>query len=147
LDVKKFATDLRERLSNRHGLNLPVIDVTFEGNSGQVKVDRLLMRHVLMVLVDNAIGAVAAKVDKRIEIRISTKTRNRCSILISDNGKGMPLAKWKEISAGRNPYQDSRSRKGLRTALLIIKGFGGQLNLVKTGRDGSTFEITLPLVK
>jgi sensor histidine kinase regulating citrate/malate metabolism len=85
-----------------------------------------------------------AVLQKKIDVQIAADSE-WCSILISDTGRGINKDAWQIIAAGKTPDKSNQSRKGLRTALLIVTGFGGEIRLSRTGPAGSSFEIRLPL--
>jgi len=146
IDVEEFVQTWKKRLTMRGDVGDLSIKVDSLGNAGkEVKVDLLLMRHLLKIFVDNAIIAMRPVFDKKLSITVRS-VEQACKFVISDTGRGMNKERWNEISAGKSPrYGDPRPRKGLRTALLIATGFGGEIQLARTGNTGTTFEVTLRL--
>jgi len=147
IDVEDFVRGWEERLKMRGDVGDIDIDVDSVENAGKrIRVDLLLMKHLLKIFVDNSVATMRAVFDKKLLISVRS-TRRSCMFAISDSGRGINRERWHEISSGKNPvFGDPRPRKGLRTALLIATGFGGEIRLLKTSRMGTTFELKLPLL-
>jgi signal transduction histidine kinase len=146
-ELHALANDWRERLARKAALARTDVNVNVRAQKGEtILIDELLMWHVLQVFIDNAIKGMQGVLQKKIDIQVAADSE-WCSILISDTGRGINKEVWQLIAAGKTPDKSNQSRKGLRTALLIVTGFGGEIQLTRTGHAGSSFEIRLPLAK
>jgi len=147
VDLIDLARDWNKRLfANPQLLNVSKFVLGPEETGHRIEIDELLMRHLLKVFVDNSIRAMQGKEEKFIRINIKAGPESSCKICIRDSGKGISPQLWRIISAGKRPESGVESRKGLRTALLIITGFGGKIDLLNSSAAGTEFEILLPLV-
>jgi GAF domain-containing protein len=150
MEFAEMVQDWKHRVSLKSGLDNIDIRITCapEGNK-TVLVDQLLLRNVIMIFVNNSARAMQLMDNKIIRIHIDSDTSGFCRIRISDTGNGMDKELWAIISAGRKPdLVDARPRNGLRTALLVITGFKGEIHLLTNGKhQGAEFEIRLPLTE
>jgi signal transduction histidine kinase len=147
VDLLELTRSWEDRLSmNPQLLNVSKSILGPEKSGSRIEIDELLMRHLLKVFIDNSIRAMQGKEEKFIRIIIGTDTESSCTIRICDSGKGISPQLWRIISAGKRPDSVVESRKGLRTALLIVTGFGGEIRLLNSSAAGTEFEIRLPLV-
>ncbi|MCA9665775.1 MAG: HAMP domain-containing protein [Myxococcales bacterium] len=111
----------------------------------QVMVDRMLMKHVIYNLVENAVQAAEdAGTSEALEVEISAKRDGqRVTLQVRDNGPGMPDDVRKRIF---NPYYTTKERgTGLGLAIVkkIVLEHGGSIGVDSVVGEGSTFTIRL----
>lgn len=118
-------------------------------------LDELRLRQVLFNLIGNAV-----KFTERGSIRLAAELANRVDpsvfelrIQVEDTGPGIPLAAQEQIFDAfcRQETVPNLGPKGSGLGLTITRKLvglmGGQIRLVSTEKQGSTFEIILPDVK
>jgi signal transduction histidine kinase len=108
-----------------------------------VEVDRTQLFRVLVNLLRNAVEAGASRV--RVWVREQNTT---LMIEIADDGPGLP----ERVRANLfRPFATTSRRGGAGLGLAIARDLmlahGGDLELVATGRDGTTFRLVLPMVE
>lgn len=116
-------------------------------NGVLVRVDADLLREVFAILSTNAQRAMEKRPQKQLTIETSLNDQY-CRIAFSDTGKGVDPA---ELDGdGRYRRSDAARARGsgygMRTAELIVRRFEGELLKPKTGPEGTTNTITLPVV-
>lgn len=120
--------------------------ISVEGSPGiRTQADRLLLRQALINLVDNAIKFTPA--GGRVVVRVSG-ARGEATFDVIDSGPGIPAEARARIF-DRFYRGDDAAAHGTGLGLSIAKGAvetcGGRLSLERSGPDGSTFRITMPL--
>ena len=111
-----------------------------------IKVDKNQMHQVIINLVINAVDAMAKKGTLTFRT-YRNKEKKKVCLEIADTGSGIdkeniskifdPFFTTKELGKGTG--------LGLSTVYGIIEKNGGRISVSKTGRDGTTFLIELPL--
>jgi signal transduction histidine kinase len=109
------------------------------------------LKQVFMNLIVNAYQAIEARVEgegARGEIRLRTELRaESIAISVTDNGTGIapdaldrifdPFFTTKEVGVGTG--------LGLSTSFNIVRRHGGTIRVESVEREGTTFEVLLPL--
>lgn len=104
----------------------------------KVKFKPIEISIIIDNLIDNAIKALASKV----EITISKPHSNVLSILIKDDGNGVPAEiPDKESIFEKGITTTSGSGLGLYNVRQLLQNINGSIELLDTGFDGTTFEI------
>lgn len=113
-----------------------------------VRADSDQLHRILVNLMRNARQAIESDParDRKGRITVRAKTRDGVvAIRITDDGPGIP-----ERLAGRlfEPFVSGRASEGTGLGLTISRelaaNHGGELRLLDTGPDGTTFELRLP---
>jgi len=139
IPLQELAADLRSGLPAPDGREVRVVLIQEE--DFVLHADRDQMYRVLSNIAANAVTAGADAV--RL---IARRQGDRLVLDIVDNGPGIP-----EEGRGRlfQPFQFSTrpggSGLGLTIARDLVQAHGGTLALERTGSDGSTFRIDVPL--
>ena len=105
------------------------------------------LHRVLVNLVRNAAQAMQdhARKDKTLVIR-AMRIEQRCEIDVIDHGPGVReslLPRLFEPFVSAAP-EAGGAGLGLAIARELTRAMGGELELARTGAEGSTFKITLP---
>lgn len=111
--------------------------------------DDARVRQVLLNVIDNAVKYTA-----RGEVKVSVSFRlDNLYVRVQDEGPGIPEAFIPRLFEpfARAPEPFVRARRGTGLGLSIVSRLcevmEGTVELVHTDADGSTFEITLPLIE
>jgi signal transduction histidine kinase len=139
----------------RHALTLAepelqagqVIAATELLDSGtQVSVDVAQLQQVILNLIRNAIEAMSSSATGTRRLKLKTEIGERSSILISvhDSGAGIPTDHHERIFDAFFTTKVSGMGLGLAISRAIVENHGGALRLLRSGPDGSIFEVALP---
>ena len=112
-----------------------------------IEADRGMMKQVMRILLDNAVKYTPK--GGRITMGVR-KEAHGCTLLMSDNGAGIPQEELPKIF--ERFYRSDSARKaessghglGLSIARIIVIAHGGQLQVRSKVGVGTTFSITLP---
>ncbi|WPZ34788.1 HAMP domain-containing sensor histidine kinase [Thalassobaculum sp. OXR-137] len=139
LRLADLIADLRADLAPVQGREIQVhLDQT---GDVVIQADRDQMYRALSNIASNAVNAGADTL--RVTVR---EEGGRLLVDLADNGPGIP-----EEGRGRlfQPFQFSTRRDGTGLGLTIardlVQAHGGSLTLERTGSDGSTFRMNLPV--
>ena len=111
--------------------------------------DPARLRQVLLNLAGNAVKFTS---EGGVGLRASWKEPGLFRVEISDTGPGIPFARQAAIFDEFEQADGSSSRShegtglGLAISRRIVESMGGQLNLERSGPDGSVFAFELPLM-
>lgn len=109
----------------------------------QAEVDRGQLFRVLVSLLRNAVEAGASRV--RVWVREQNTT---LMIEVADDGPGLPESVRVNLF---RPFATTSRRGGAGLGLVIARDLmlahGGDLELVTTGRNGTTFRLVLPMIE
>ncbi len=111
----------------------------------QIRADPEQMHRVLGNLMRNARQAIMAA-GRPAEIRVTaSETPDAWLIEMQDTGPGMPdRAREHLFLAFQGSARKGGSGLGLAISAELVRGHGGEIKLVKTGPEGTHFEICLP---
>jgi len=113
-----------------------------------VSGDRLILRHALVNLIDNAIKY--SPIEAEIQVRVRAGKDNQVIVEIVDQGPGVPQEHQSRIFDRFYRVDSSRSRgwggAGLGLAIVrwAVEIHGGQVSFESVDGLGSTFRVALP---
>ena len=128
-------------LAQQKGLYLRVV----EGEDVQCKTDRNKLERIISNLVDNSMKHTNTG---GIELS-SNAIGERTAVRISDTGSGIPAEDapylFEEFYQVNNHERDRNKGFGLGLAICrsLARQLGGDVRLVRTGREGSCFEVLI----
>lgn len=108
----------------------------------KVTADRVRLEQVFVNLIQNALDATSARTDACIAIKAAV-AGERIVVDVSDNGAGVPDAVRRKLFTPFATGREDGLGLGLAIARDILRELGGDLELARTGADGSTFRATL----
>lgn len=144
-NLKEMLTEMIDT-QELHSKNEVNIHLNYQAKE-EVFADKAHLYSVFINLLDNAIKYGHEKVQIKIDCIESIASYK---IQIRDNGKGIPIAYQKNIfdKFFRVPSPNDHSVKGhglgLSYVKIIIEKHKGEIKLIKSDDNGSTFEINLP---
>jgi two-component system C4-dicarboxylate transport sensor histidine kinase DctB len=111
----------------------------------EVDIDRDMIRQVLANLCDNSAKALGRE-PGLVHFEVSSRG-SEARLLVSDDGPGIPVILRERLF---EPYTTTRSLGqgmglGLAISLKILLDHGGDLELVTSSPEGTTFALALPL--
>ncbi len=144
LALAREAGSMVEVLADEKGQQLGI-----EGDQSIiVSADRLILRHAIVNLLDNAIKYSPAR--SQITVRAGQGADNQATVEIADQGPGIPREHQPHIFARFYRVDEARTREwggaglGLSIARWAVEAHGGQLTLESEEGQGATFRISLP---
>ncbi len=114
-----------------------------------LEVDPEQLHRMLVNLMRNARQAIELQPNRKVRGRVTLtaiKTSEEVLLIVSDNGPGIPEKLREKLF---QPFTSSSTPGGSGLGLAIGRELaqlhGGDVRLVATGTDGTTFEVRLPL--
>ncbi|UCC80182.1 MAG: HAMP domain-containing protein [Candidatus Zixiibacteriota bacterium] len=134
--VGKLYPDKNVRLKWNLSENLPAL-----------QIDSILIEQALMTIVTNAYEAVERDGAISIETALSSdgEDRNFVEIIISDNGKGVPVEIHPKLFRAFMTSKEGGTGLGLAQAKKVVDIHGGEINLESSPGRGTTVTIKLPV--
>lgn len=124
------------------------LDTDLSAAAGSARVNRHSLEQVLTNLFRNALDAMVSVESPRLAVR--TDRRNgECSILVSDNGCGIPKDKIAQVF---DPFFTTKplgqgTGLGLSISASLVQEHGGRLEVDSEPGRGTTFAVRLPLAE
>ncbi|MCH8943045.1 MAG: HAMP domain-containing protein [Bacteroidetes bacterium] len=118
------------------------IDIKTEIDAAEINADSNQLRRMLINFIRNSIQAESTK----IMVSIS-KSRQDYIILIEDNGKGIPQKDRDKVYNSNFTTKEKGMGLGLYLAKRYIESLEGNISLLKSSKNGTTFKILIPLDK
>ena len=117
---------------------------TDELETTALSINRVDLGRAICNLIQNGIDACG---DTPVNLKIKVKvTGNGLSILVQDNGIGIPYALRKRIFCQGFTSKKDGNGLGLSRSADTLAKWGASLNLLHSSNAGSTFSINLPIV-
>ncbi|MBE9476003.1 MAG: HAMP domain-containing histidine kinase, partial [Proteobacteria bacterium] len=120
------------------------ISSTVEGDLS-MRADREQLYRIVSNIVRNARQVLSARKQAGDIQVLGEETAQSWTIKVSDNGPGLPK---KALDNLFTPFEGGArpggSGLGLAISAELVKGHGGEIELITSGPEGSTFLITLP---
>jgi two-component system sensor histidine kinase AtoS len=143
--IDRLADDVVENLrSAAEAAESPVeFQVKSGGEAGEIAVDALKLKQVLLNVAHNAMAALPEK-GRRI-IRISTAQRKAGAVIrVTDSGRGMSAQQASKIFRPFYTTREEGTGLGLAVASKIVDLHGGAIGVRSIPGCGTTFRIELP---
>lgn len=157
LQLDPVATDLNALAHRNVALNRVLaqpkrIRLDFEPaeHLPRILLDRGKIEQVLNNLIGNAVKY--SHPDTRVDIRI-TSDESRVTIAVTDQGQGIPEQDIPKLfkAFGRTSVKTTAGEQstglGLAIVRRIVQGHGGEISVASQVGRGSTFSVTLPVVR
>lgn len=123
--------------------------ISFEAEDAEIItiMDRTQLIRIITNLVKNAIQAIPeSQIDKQIRIKVK-KQDNSVLIEVSDNGNGIETQNIPRIFEPKFTTKTSGMGLGLGIIKNIIENYKGTITFESEIGKGTTFTVTLPLIK
>lgn len=123
------------------------VEREFRVDAPLVHADPAQLQQVVLNLIKNAMEAMASAPRNCRRLNIGTRMERHSFVVlfIQDTGTGVPAQDRSRIFEGFFTTRPSGMGLGLAICRTIIERYGGRLVLSKSGPQGSTFEVTLPM--
>lgn len=125
------------------------VSVMIGESRGHVKGDRLRLRQVLIILMDNALRFTPAGGSIELISRLSGHT---VTVQVRDNGKGIPPEHMEHLferfyQPGSGHSDDHGNGLGLSIAKSLVEAHGGTIQINSRVGEGTRVTLTLPAAK
>jgi len=149
INLEDVARQVLRLLQHELQQNEILVSTDFSVPAPFVHVDPAQMLQVILNLLKNAIEAMAStsRSDRRLNVGTRIGHDRLVVLYIQDTGPGVPDQDGARIFEPFFKTKRASMGLGLAICLTIIERYQGRLVLSKTGPQGSTFEIILPLVR
>ena len=120
------------------------VDVAVEASGDPLigLCDPALLEEVLLELAGNALRAMTGRPGS---LRVALhRERSRAVIEVSDTGPGIPEGVRDRVFELFFTTRPDGTGMGLATVKKIVESHGGQVDVTRTGPDGTTFRIEVP---
>lgn len=131
----------------QHDLQANGITVTteYQEDLPQIQADQTQIQQVILNLIKNAIEALSDFSGPR-RLRLATSFDGSVAALcIQDSGPGIPTANRDRIFEAFFTTKRTGTGLGLAICRTIVQEHNGKLRLIKTGSEGTSFEIAFPM--
>ncbi len=121
------------------------LDLVDHGGSGQVEIDGMQVKQVLLNLVQNAVQAVqdSERGDGRVAVTV-TRDATQVVFTVDDNGPGVPRDERQRIFTPFYTTKDHGTGLGLAIAHTMVSLHGGSLTVDDAPLGGARFRVSLP---
>lgn len=146
IDLKALMEDSLASLQLKHpGVSIHFEDQQIEPN---IQLDPTHLKNCLDNLLDNAVKHNSEQADLRLELSIRKPDKDHLEILVSDNGKGIPLTDQPRIFEKFYRVDDRRANGygiGLYYVKSAIQAMNGSIRLESQPGQGAQFTLKIPL--
>ena len=133
-------------ISRAEAITHPRIQLELEPGLPMIVVDKVQIEQVIVNLIRNGMEAMLELPPSECQLEIRTARQGEfIQISISDHGHGIPLELQSQLFS---PFFTTKSQGmglGLSISRSIIETHQGQMLLVSSSKNGTTFEIRLPV--
>ena len=128
-------------------------NVTLRANGAQrplpVRADRIHLQQVILILVTNAMDALAdtAPDARRITVQTALVGESSVEVSVSDSGTGIPEHVLSQVFDTFYTTKKQGTGLGLSIARTIVETYGGKIWAENKAGCGAVFRFTLPRSK
>jgi signal transduction histidine kinase len=149
INVEVTTRQVLRLLQHELQFNEVVVVTEFRVEAPFVHADPAQLQQVILNLLKNALEAMASisRKDRRLEIGTRIERNSIVVLSIKDTGTGVAPKDEERIFETFFTTKPAGMGLGLAISRTIIERYEGRLVLGKSGPQGSTFEITLPVAR
>jgi two-component system, NtrC family, nitrogen regulation sensor histidine kinase NtrY len=111
----------------------------------EIHADVAQLQMVMINLIKNAMDALEQTPTPSIQVKTSMNSPNQLHIEVTDNGPGIDAEAMNKIFIPFYTTKKKGSGIGLSLSQQIIQSHGGQLKVSRSGNNGTTFSVLLPV--
>ncbi|QOZ37111.1 two-component sensor histidine kinase [Bradyrhizobium sp. CCBAU 53421] len=149
ISIEGVARQVLRLLQHELQFNEVLVVTDFRVEAPFVHADPVQLQQVILNLLKNAIDAMVFTPRDGRRLNVDTRIERNSFVLLSiqDTGIGVPPQDQDRVFEAFFTTKPAGMGLGLAICRTIIERYNGRLVLGKSGPQGSTFEITLPLVR
>ncbi|MEN6621427.1 MAG: ATP-binding protein [Smithella sp.] len=136
--LQKIVSLIREEASAR-GVT---IETQWRETQAVIPMDVNKLQQSFLNLIKNAMESIPA--EGKITIAVGKKSKNYILVSISDTGCGMNEEEIEKIFSPEYTTKEKGVGLGVPLASEIIRGHGGDIRVISSKGEGTTFEVVLP---
>jgi len=137
--LQKIVNLIREEASTR-GIT---IETTWRENPALISMDVNKLQQAFLNLIKNAMESIT-EAEGKITITVDKHGKNYIVTRISDTGCGMTAEEIEKIFSPEYTTKEKGVGLGIPLAFEIIRGHGGDIQVISRKGKGTTFEVILP---
>jgi signal transduction histidine kinase len=137
--LQKIVNLVREEASTR-GI---IIETTWRDDPALISMDVNKLQQAFINLIKNAMESITT--DGKIYIAVEKDGKNYIAVKITDTGCGMTSEEIEKIFSPEYTTKEKGVGLGIPLAFEIIRGHGGDINVMSRKNRGTTFEVILPV--
>lgn len=137
--LQKIVNLIREEASTR-GIT---IETTWRENPALISMDVNKLQQAFLNLIKNAMESIT-EAEGRITITVDKHGKNYIITRISDTGCGMTAEEIEKIFSPEYTTKEKGVGLGIPLAFEIIRGHGGDIQVISRKGKGTIFEVILP---
>ena len=147
LNVNQLIREVLELVSGEAQKKRVIVRGDLPDEIPPVLANRIQLQQVMLNLITNAIEAMDLTTDSPRLLQVTSTLHSPSNVVIAveDSGPGMDS---NDVNRIFDPFFTTKPHgmgMGLSICRNIIETHGGKLRLARTSRDGSSFEIALPI--
>src|SRR5699024_7010522 len=130
-----------------------IVNIHSTAEPTNITVDYIRLQQILVNLMNNAMHAMDGNNQSKLEIQLkSNQSSSTVFIDVTDSGGGIDIEEQPSIYERflRGAHKEFPTRGlclGLPVSKMIAQSMGGDLELLKSTTDGTTFRLTRPITK
>jgi signal transduction histidine kinase len=137
--LQKIVTLIREEAST-HGIT---IETTWREDPALISMDVNKLQQAFLNLIKNAMESIT-EAEGKITITVDKHGKNYIITRISDTGCGMTAEEIEKIFSPEYTTKEKGVGLGIPLAFEIIRGHGGDIQVISRKGKGTIFEVILP---
>ncbi len=152
IEASALISEIAYQWSLHQGQDVREPELSLPKQTIEVEGDPLRIQQILVNLLNNSVQSKHP--DRPLDIRIALRDRNDgyAEIVVSDNGCGIPPSErnfiFERFFRGESKKRAVRGLGlGLAFSRLLAEAQGGQLVLLESSEEGSSFALTLPVAE
>jgi signal transduction histidine kinase len=147
VDMNEIALDVLQSLRGELRDNAVAYSPQLETSLPLIKGNKGQLQQVVLNLVHNAVEAMASTSNKDRMLRLVTERRGEGAIVLGvrDSGPGINPTQLEVIFDAFVSTKANGMGLGLAICRTIVERHGGELTASSDGKDGSLFEVVLPI--
>jgi signal transduction histidine kinase len=148
LDFSKFSiTEVLQKIVNlireEASIRGIAIETTWRENPALISMDVNKLQQAFLNLIKNAMESIT-DAEGKITITVDKQGKNYIVTRISDTGCGMTSEEIEKIFSPEYTTKEKGVGLGIPLAFEIIRGHGGDIQVISRKGKGTTFEVVLP---
>jgi two-component system sensor kinase FixL len=145
VDLAALVRQVRDSMGRDAATAGVEIEIQEDFRGAVVRGDGLQIEQAVIQLVRNAVEALAGADHRRKRVRLDVRSvDHRAELRVADNGPGIPDEVAGDLFEPLTTTREAGRGLGLAICHSVAELHGGQLQVERTGPDGTVFLLSLP---